>query len=193
MCLFPSNVLFFSIFSFNKSFSISTILEKVRKKWIFLFLQFNLVKCLYQFLFNDHVYSTSNVLIPFFYSTLSSTYQCLFMISCHFYLLLLSKFTIIQLLIMFFSILDHVPFFQFISTSIYFNSSASYQFVLIINLFFFFIQFCSIFIRLLFSQSSVSLMAFWHICSIKGLVDTFLLCNLLVSEFPTDICLLGSL
>ena len=57
---------------------------------------------LYQFLFNDHVLFTSNILIPLFQSTLSSTHQCIFVISCHFYLLLLSQICIVQFVI-------HVP------------------------------------------------------------------------------------
>ena len=101
LCLFPSNVLFFSISSFNNCLSISMILEKVRNKWIFLFSPNQSCQILYQFLFNDHVLCTSIILIPLFQSTLSSTHQCLFVISSHFYLLLLSQICNIQILTMF--------------------------------------------------------------------------------------------
>ena len=101
LCLFPSNVLFFSISFFNSCLSISMILEKVRNKWIFLFSPNQSCQILYQFLFNDYVLCTSNILIPLFQSTLSSTHQCLFVISSHFCLLLLSSICNIQILTMF--------------------------------------------------------------------------------------------
>jgi len=83
-------------------------------------------------------------------------------------------------------------FFQFTSTSIYLICSFSYQFILIFNLFFFFTQFCSISIRLLFLQSSVLFMPFWHICSKKALLTPSCFVTFLFLKFPLIFWLLGT-
>ena len=103
------------------------ILEKVRNKWIFLFSPNQSCQILYQFLSNDHVLSTSNILIPLFQSTLSSTHQCLFVISSHFYLLLLSQICNIQIVIMF---LCNFGSCLILSIFNYINLSSSYYFYL---------------------------------------------------------------
>ena len=139
---------------------------------------------LYQFLFNDHVYSTSNVLVPFF----NLLYLLLINVSLW---SLVTFITFCFLKLPLFNcqswpsaILCHVSFFQFASTSIYFNYSVSYQFILNINLFFLFIQFYSISICLLFLQFSVSFMAFWHICSKMALLTPSCFVTFLFLKFP---------
>lgn len=188
LCLFPSKIFYFSISSLNNCLSVSIILEKVRKSEFFCFsksILSNFVPIPIQWpctFYLKYTYSLVSIYFVFY----SSMYLCDLLS-----LLSPSAFSNMHCSICHscsYAILDHVSFFQ---SSIISISHLHIIFIYNINSFFFLIQFPSISIHLLFHPSSVSLMAFWHICSKNLFVDTISI--KLFPKFPVMYCLVWSL